>query len=252
MKLDVSELAERCALSVDTIRYYQSQGLLHAPEREGRRAFYDASHLERLERIRAMAERGFSLKAIRAVIHAGATSESDRLLLSAVEQEASGARYSSADLARELGIPRDIVTAIEKAGLVEADEGADRLRGYSALDLRVARTAVKLLRRGFPVTRLVRLGVRHDRAVRKTVDEAIDLFDEHVRKSRKGPEADPEAVAQAFRELLPAVTTLIAHHFERTLVNRALKRLKKSGERAAYAKAVAAASEIREGRRTGA
>ena len=90
---------------------------------------------------------------------------------------------------------------------------------------------VKLLRYGFPITQLLGLALKHDRAVRKTVDAAIDLFDAHVRKASPKGHADPEAVAEAFRDLLPVVTALVAHHFQRVLVNRALKRLKKSGDR---------------------
>ncbi|HUA94587.1 MAG TPA: MerR family transcriptional regulator, partial [Acidimicrobiales bacterium] len=50
----VEELARRSGLSVDTVRFYQKRGLLDPPERQGRIAWYDSSHLERLERIRRL------------------------------------------------------------------------------------------------------------------------------------------------------------------------------------------------------
>jgi DNA-binding transcriptional MerR regulator len=162
------------------------------------------------------------------------------LLLGAVEQEAEDLRFSSADLAERTGVPEEVLALVERVGLVEgeAEPGSGR---YSHADLRAARAAVKLLRHGFPLTRLIRLGLKHDRAMRKTIDEAIDLFDDHVRKAGQDEEADPEAIAHAFRELLPAVTAVVAHHFQRTLVNRALSRLKRSGERRAYNVALEAA-----------
>jgi CRISPR/Cas system CSM-associated protein Csm2 small subunit len=123
-------------------------------------------------------------------------------------------------------------------------EGAAR-RYYSQADLEVARGAVKLLKYGFPITRLLSLALRHDRAVRETVDEAIDLFDKHVRKASAGRDADREAVAEAFRDLLPVVTALVAHHFQRVLVNRAIKRLKKSGEKGELQVALKAAARTR-------
>jgi DNA-binding transcriptional MerR regulator len=237
MKCDVTEFASLTDLSVDTIRYYQSIGILHPPVREGRRAFYDQSHCDRVDRIRAMAERGFSLKAIRAVFEAGSDERSDRILLGVIEQSAESSRFSTAELASELGLPKTLLTAVEKAGLAEPAPGLAGTRRYTKSDLRVATGAAKLIGFGFPFTRLLKLAISHDRSVRKTVDEAIDLFDAHIRKS-SGNSEDPEAVAAAFRELLPVVSALVAHHFERVLISRALKRLKKSGQRRAFKAAV--------------
>ncbi|NNC43770.1 MAG: MerR family transcriptional regulator, partial [Acidimicrobiia bacterium] len=40
----VEELATATGLAVDTIRYYQSRGLLDPPTREGRTAVYNETH----------------------------------------------------------------------------------------------------------------------------------------------------------------------------------------------------------------
>ena len=63
----VEELADRAGVAVDTIRYYQREKLLAAPRREGRRAFYDDDHLDRIREIRGLAQQGFSLAQIRAL-----------------------------------------------------------------------------------------------------------------------------------------------------------------------------------------
>ena len=249
MEYDVAGLADRTGLSVDTVRYYQSQGLLHAPERRGRRAVYEDSHVDRLERIRALAARGFSLKAICALLEAGDASESDRRLLAAIERESGGARYDADQLATRAGIPRSVLAAVEKAGLAEAELGADGTAAYSQSDLRVAGGAARLLRYGFPLTRLITLAIRHDRAVRKTVDDAIELFDENVRKPNRSTDDRGDAVADAFRELLPVVTALVAHHFQRALVNRALRRLKRSGSKRELEAALEVTSRNRVGLR---
>lgn len=60
----VEELAEVAGLSVRTIRYYQSEGLLAAPARLGRQARYDSEHLARLRLIASLIERGLRLTAI--------------------------------------------------------------------------------------------------------------------------------------------------------------------------------------------
>lgn len=246
MEYDVSTLAQVTGVSVDTIRYYQSRGLLHPPRHQGRHAVYGESHRECLERIRAMAARGFSLKAIQAALAAGDSVDSDSALLAAVESESAGRRYSSEELAARLGIPHGVLVSVEKAGVVEAELGEDDASRYSEGDLHMARGALGLLRRGFPLTKLLALAVRHDRSVRKTVDGAIDLFDDHIRKSSDGERGDdPEAVAEAFRELLPVVTALVAHHFQRVLVNRAIKRLRRSGQKRALREALRVTRVVR-------
>ena len=44
----MEQLASACDVSVDTVRYYQSRGLLPPPSREGRVAWYGASHADRI------------------------------------------------------------------------------------------------------------------------------------------------------------------------------------------------------------
>jgi DNA-binding transcriptional MerR regulator len=245
MRFDVGALATQTDLSVDTIRYYQSIGILHSPEREGRRAFYDQSHLDRIERVKTLAERGFSLKAIHAVLEAGTDASSDGHLLGAIEEELESTSYTAAEIASKLGIPASMLASVEKAGLAEPVLDVDGSKRYSSADLRIAAGAAKLLRYGFPFARLIRLAIKHDRAVRKTIDEAIDLFDDRVRKQSDAGD-DPEAVAAAFRELLPVVSALVAHHFQRVLINRALTRLKRSGRRRAFKAALEATTSTRD------
>ena len=53
MRYRVEQLAASCDVSVDTVRFYQSRGLLPQPEREGRVAWYGDDHAERIRRIRS-------------------------------------------------------------------------------------------------------------------------------------------------------------------------------------------------------
>lgn len=66
--LSVADLALRSGVSVRTIRYYQSRGLLGAPARRGRSAQYDESHLSRLRVIAALQEQGLRHHAIRQLL----------------------------------------------------------------------------------------------------------------------------------------------------------------------------------------
>ncbi|HJQ05683.1 MAG TPA: MerR family transcriptional regulator [Nocardioides sp.] len=62
--MTVDELAAAAGLTVRTTRYYATLGLIPPPERRGRLAWYGATHLARLEMIRALQEHGFTLQAI--------------------------------------------------------------------------------------------------------------------------------------------------------------------------------------------
>jgi DNA-binding transcriptional MerR regulator len=56
----IDELARRSNVTVRNIRAYQERGLLPPPERVGRVALFDDSHLSRLKIITSMLERGYS------------------------------------------------------------------------------------------------------------------------------------------------------------------------------------------------
>jgi len=60
----VDQLAASCDVSVDTVRFYQSRGLLPQPEREGRLAWYGDEHADRIRRIRELQTKGLTLAAI--------------------------------------------------------------------------------------------------------------------------------------------------------------------------------------------
>ena len=68
MEYRVEQLARAAGVSVDTVRFYQSRGLLPSPQRRGRAAFYSQQHLDRLRRIRRLNRRGLTLEAVGRVL----------------------------------------------------------------------------------------------------------------------------------------------------------------------------------------
>jgi DNA-binding transcriptional MerR regulator len=66
--MTVDELAARTGMTVRTLRFYASEGLLPAPHRRGRVAFYDARHRMRLELVRTLQSHGYTLSAIQRVL----------------------------------------------------------------------------------------------------------------------------------------------------------------------------------------
>jgi DNA-binding transcriptional MerR regulator len=64
----IDELAARTGMTVRTVRFYATEGLLPPPERRGRMAFYGAEHRMRLDLIRTLQEHGYTLAAIEKVL----------------------------------------------------------------------------------------------------------------------------------------------------------------------------------------
>jgi DNA-binding transcriptional MerR regulator len=223
MEYRVEALAAAASVGVDTVRFYQARGLLPAPARVGRVALYGDDHLARLRRIRALQGRGFSLAQIQRVLTRPTLQTEEPLLAALLEERVGERTVTRAELAAEAGVPEVLVRAAESAGLVAPllVDGEERSR---EADLEMARAGLAILEAGFPMQALLERAVIHARNVQEVCDAAIDLFDEHIRK-RGSAADDPEAITRVFQELLPQITRLVALHFQRTLVSRALTRL---------------------------
>lgn len=233
MEYRIEALAAAAGVSVDTVRFYQAKGLLERPRREGRTAVYSRAHLQRLQRIRKLQGQGFNLVAIKRMLAAPNGSKRASLLAAVVEQSGAPA-LTRAQLAAACGVPEPLLTSLEAAGLLG---GAVREAGapqYTMADVQLLRTGMSLLERGLPLPDLLALAAQHDRNIRAVVDAAIDLFDRFVRRIDGEPAASGD-VAEVFRQMLPAVTGLVALHFQRTLLRRAMQRLRERGDHEAYA-----------------
>jgi DNA-binding transcriptional MerR regulator len=244
MELRVAELAEAAGVGVDTVRFYQARGLIPAPTRRGRFAIYSAQHLERLRRIRSLLESGFSLAQIRQLLEAGEESgpsgrspreTEQRSLLDALADRSVGeGTLTRSELAAETGVPEALISSSIRAGLIAPIE----LRGeqrFPRSDLEMLRAALEILGMGLPLDRLLELGAQHAEHVDRLAEEAIDLFDDSIRKPLG---EDDESVRRVFERLLPRATEVVALHFQRTIVTRALARLRDSGDARALEEAL--------------
>jgi DNA-binding transcriptional MerR regulator len=154
MDYRVEEIAARAGVRVDTVRFYQFRGLLPRPRREGRVAYYDEAHLERLRRIRHLVGQGFTLAQIKRLLE-GESEAEDRPLLAALVEEHVGERtFSRSQLAAEAGIPEELIGAAEASGLVQPLQIGGEER-FSAADRDMARSALRILEAGFPLDELL-------------------------------------------------------------------------------------------------
>ena len=101
----------------------------------------------------------------------------------------------------------------------------------------MVRAGLAISAAGVPLDKLVALAADHNANVDEVVDRAITLFEDHV---KSGTDGSDEALVEVVRSLLPAVTRLVAQHFHRSLVNRALDRVA-DAERHTLANALMAA-----------
>lgn len=246
----MEELAERCGVTVDTVRFYQTRGLLPRPEREGRIAWYADVHVQRLERIRELKDSGFTLAMIARVL-AGELDAGEEALAFALTGPMPGVgpagragvpgaggvtaaglgeeRVTLEELARHTGVSVTLLEALEREGLLVGQPGAEGGRRYGGADAEAVAAGMTLLEAGVPLSELLDLARRHDVAVRATADHAVDLFARFVRDPIRGAAADDaEAAAKmvdALFRMLPATTTLVAHHFQGRLLDAARARL---------------------------
>jgi hypothetical protein len=131
-----------------------------------------------------------------------------------------------------------MVEAAKQAGLLQPLR-VDNQERFSEADAEIARIGLALIESGFPLHLLLEQAVPHADHIKTLCDRAIDLFDDHIRKT--GPSAgDDSQITDAFQRLLPLVTRVIAVHFQRTLVTRALERLEGKEELAALEAALRA------------
>lgn len=148
-----------------------------------------------------------------------------------------GRTLDRAELAEAAGVPAFIADLVIDAGLIapvepapaDPDEsavaepvladpnGGERFDPAAVDMLAAARTLVD---EGIAVEELAALAMRHATHVESVVDDAIELFERHRRRDGR----DLSGLSATLHRLAPVVTDLVAKHFERTLMARALSR----------------------------
>jgi DNA-binding transcriptional MerR regulator len=226
----VEQLAAACDVSVDTVRYYQTRGLVPPPAREGRVAWYDDRHAERIREVRELRRRGLTLAAIERVLGDGLDpADADlAVAIAAARGEARQDELLTLDgFASRSGVPASLIQAVEREG-IELGRTVDGEVRYTAADIDMVRGALRLLEYGLPLGELLSLARDTNDAMVALAGRAVELFDEHVRKPIRDTAGAEDAAVQlveAFDALLPAVTNLVANHFRRVLLAEAEERL---------------------------
>jgi DNA-binding transcriptional MerR regulator len=239
----VEDLAREADVSVDTIRFYQKRRLLPPPAREGRIVWYSREHLDRLARIRDLQAEGLTLALIGRVLSGGLDATDAPLAVAVAEADADADGpeefLTLTELAQRSEVPLPLLEAVAREGLLlpRLHDGGER---YTSADIAIVRQGLALLEHGLPLPELMALARDHNVATRELSERAVAMFDEFVREplrhSDLPDDEKAEKLVEAFRTMLPTITTIVAHHFRRTLLAVAQEHLEQVGnesERAA-------------------
>ncbi len=249
MKMRVEELALQADVSVDTVRFYQKQRLLPPPGRDGRLAWYNEDHLERIARIKELQRRGFTLAVIRRFLSGELDPADERLAAAVVEagdEDAAGngeaETFDLDGLAARVGVPTPILESLVREGMLvpRLHQGEAR---FGPDDVTVLTAGLRLLEAGLPLPEVFDLARRFHTLSREVATQAVELFDTYVRKPLRAQELDEAAKAErmveTFRTLMPAVGDLVSSHFRRILLQVAQEHLEAVGDPAEIAAAAA-------------
>ncbi len=214
----IDDLARETGITVDTIRFYQREGLLPEATRQGRSISYGAAHLRALNRIKDLQAKHFSLRAIKSLAEEG------RLGLVEVLFSPLPAGPSVPSVAPAAGVAPEIdpglVDDLRRAGLVNST-GASGTCGTD--ELAAVEAAQNLVALGMPrpiVLLLVELYVKKFSELEKELIDAI------AGQYRTSLEDELEALASQDPDVLASVLPLaevIFHYVQKRSMERVVQ-----------------------------
>jgi DNA-binding transcriptional MerR regulator len=241
----IGEFADRCGLTVRTIRFYHQLGILPRPELRGRTGWYGQQHLDRLAFVRRLQARGYSLAAIGdmvdnqipTILQDGSSADP---ATAAWDDDGDPTRVSLAQL--EAMVP---VLAAEPA-LVDAMVTADLLvpadtGGFEVPQPALLRAGISLVARGVPVP----VALDELSRLRSELGFIADRFAGIVQRDMLPSEpADGASAAEAAVDLLehvwPAVLVAVGRVLTDAMQRAVLDRLVEAAQPDAAAPSAAA------------
>lgn len=210
----IDDLAHRGGVTVDTVRYYQREGLVPEGARAGRVKLYGPTHLERLERIRDLQGRGFSLAAIRSLLEGDRQHLVDGIFADRGERRA----YSLEELVERSGIAPDLCAALRTSGLLR-DPAVYGRDAYDDEDLDLLRCMAELAAMGLPTKALVAMGRIYAEGIEAIQAQVLALFATGgaVAWDPGELEALRTDAARAAADLLPPTRRLVDYLHHRTI-----------------------------------
>lgn len=223
----IDELAALSGVPSRTIRFYQSKGLVTAPERRGRVAFYGAEHLDRLRTIADLQDRGLRLDAIRDALKQlaeGDDSLQDWLgmgdLLQRPWSDDKPSVVTEADLLELLGNPRrGVLDDLERLRLIERQTDS-RPASYVVRSPALLEIGAELTKHGIDPVTVAEVEVTMRKRMAKLTDELVTFFADRAGEGFGGG-GEPDEILESYEALRPmglrAIQLVFAQEMERSL-----------------------------------
>ena len=235
----IDQLSQRTGVPGRTIRFYQSQGVLPSPRRQGRLAYYDDDHVQRLHLIAELRDKGLRLDAIRDALEqleSGSDSLhhwlglSDRFADSWAEDRP--VLMTSEELAaRYGGLRRGLLADLEAVGLIRR-EATGVKPTYLVQSLTFVDNLLMLESVGVDMSVSVEAALKIRRVMATLIDELVADFVAYFRDDLLSGGTDgPERAVKAVEKLRPAGLDTLRITFGEE-VDRAIRGLVQGGPKA--------------------
>jgi DNA-binding transcriptional MerR regulator len=179
--MGISELAERAGVSLRTVRYYVSEGLLPPPAGSRANPVYNREHLLRLQAIRLLKVQYLPLNEIRNRLEGMSLAELERLVASLPEAPREGSAA-------------DFISSIMPQGLVVRDSSAPARRARERSAPGEGRDAGTSVWHRVALAPGVELHYQptgdrdRDRAIARLIKEAMDLLGDPPGATERRPD----------------------------------------------------------------
>jgi DNA-binding transcriptional MerR regulator len=181
--LTIDELGARAGMTVRNVRAHLSRGLLHPGVLRGRTAYYDHSHVARLELISSLQRRGFTLAAIDVLINQTPSNSAEEALrlyrgMLAPWEPEPPVEMRDDEFSAWLGVQLepDALAELRTSGLIE-QAGPGRIRVTNPALVRSGAQAVAL---GISVKAVLAVNGPLQEHTRGVADLFLALFRDHV------------------------------------------------------------------------
>lgn len=211
--LSLEDLTRRVGMTVRNVRFYTSRGLVPAPVRRGRSAYYTPDHVARLELVRELQGHGFTLAAIEryvAAIPDDARPEDitlHRTMLAPWSSEAPET-LGRAELEERAGrsLTDDDLETLGALGIALRTKRGEWEVAASQLGIGVA-----LLDLGFPTEAAIAASEAYAAHGRALAHEIGDIFRTMVWPAYREAGASPETIRAVVERLKPlSIASLVA------------------------------------------
>ncbi len=207
----IDELAARAGMTVRNVRAYAARGLISGPRLEGRTGYYRHEHLQRLQLVRELVDRGYTLAAVEQAVRSSPTSAAGHTmdllnLLDQPQREVEPEIMTIDALTSLAGVTHDdrLIEAMTEFGLLEPVEGdPTRVRLLLPSVVRAGAAAVSL---GLPAASVIEIFP----LVRTNLRTIADEFVEKVASGIVQPFVDAGLPEEQWTGIFESIQTLLS------------------------------------------